>query len=38
MGRAGILMRKCRVGFIIHDGVFFDLSQVVFFLLVRAEH
>lgn len=33
MWGAGVLMRKCRIGFIVHDSVFFDLPKVGLFLL-----
>jgi hypothetical protein len=35
--RAGVLMRKDWIGFIVHDGVFFDLPEVGLFLLERKE-
>lgn len=37
MRRAGVLMRKRWIGFIVHDGIFFDLPQVRFLLLERKE-
>lgn len=37
VGRAGVLVRQRWIGFIVQDGVFFDLPEVVLFFLEREE-
>ena len=37
VGRAGVLVRQRWIGFIVQDGVFFDLPEIVLFFLEREE-